>query len=118
MKQALKRKHVCPRCGHEGYGPYSRWVLNAKKQKYEPYFYFAHKHGKQISWCYIPRSMLDNSSSQRGLIRSRNARPRDLNPRLGFEPSIVEKFTTEVTVLTWARKALSLWKSYLTTGKI
>ena len=47
------KKKICPRCGAVGTGPYARWVLNGVKKRYQPFYYFAHKHGKKISWCYL-----------------------------------------------------------------
>lgn len=49
------KKKRCPRCKAKGTGPYARWVLNGRKQRYEPYLYFAHKTGKKIKWCYLGR---------------------------------------------------------------
>jgi len=47
----------CPKCGRKGCLS-SRWVLNSKKKRYEPYYYFKHyDHGK-VSWCYIPKGLL------------------------------------------------------------
>jgi hypothetical protein len=57
-----KAKKLCPKCGLEGSGPYKRWVLNSRKTRYEPYYYFAHKHGKGIGWCYLGR--LSNKSEE------------------------------------------------------
>jgi hypothetical protein len=48
-----KAKKLCPKCGLEGSGPYKRWVLNSRKKRYEPYYYFAHKHNGKIRWCYL-----------------------------------------------------------------
>jgi len=47
------KKKLCPRCGAEGTGPYSRYVLNSRKRRYEPYKYFAHRVGGKIKWCYL-----------------------------------------------------------------
>lgn len=47
------KKKPCPRCGAKGTGPYARWVLNSRKQRYEPYLYFAHKARGKIDWCYL-----------------------------------------------------------------
>lgn len=62
MKKRENNRKLCPKCGLPGTGPYPRWVLNNKKKRYEPFYYFAHKHGKQISWCYLGRfpEKLDN----------------------------------------------------------
>jgi hypothetical protein len=57
-----KAKKLCPKCHLEGCGPFSRYVLNARKKRYEPYYYFAHKHNGKISWCYIPRKELSNTT--------------------------------------------------------
>jgi len=58
-----KAKKICPRCQTEGSGPYPRWVKNSRKQRYEPFLYFAHKHGKKIKWCYLgrPKTELSNT---------------------------------------------------------
>jgi hypothetical protein len=48
-----KAKKLCPKCHLEGCGPFSRYVLNARKKRYEPYYYFAHKHEGKIKWCYL-----------------------------------------------------------------
>jgi len=48
---------TCPKCHEKGVGLYSKWVLNAVKRRYEPYYYYAHSYkanGKwKIKWCYI-----------------------------------------------------------------
>jgi len=48
---------TCPRCGLKGSGPYKRWVLNALKKRYEPYYYFCHKvkvnNKWKNKWCYL-----------------------------------------------------------------
>jgi hypothetical protein len=62
MGNTRKPKKLCPKCGLEGSGPYKRWVLNSRKTRYEPYYYFAHKHGKGIGWCYLGR--LSNKSEE------------------------------------------------------
>lgn len=49
------KKKQCPRCGAKGTGPYARYVLNSRKQRYEPYLYFAHKARGKIHWCYLGR---------------------------------------------------------------
>ncbi|MHA1631777.1 MAG: hypothetical protein ACTSXC_03065 [Candidatus Freyarchaeota archaeon] len=56
-----KKKEICPVCGKEGSGIYRKWVLNAKKKRYEPYYYFAHRYkdenGKwRIKWCYVGKA--------------------------------------------------------------
>jgi hypothetical protein len=62
MGNTRKPKKLCPKCGLEGSEPYKRWVLNSRKKCYEPYYYFAHKHGKGIGWCYLGR--LSNKSEE------------------------------------------------------
>lgn len=49
-------KKLCPRCGQPGSGPYARWVRNSRGKRYEPYYYFAHRQGKKIKWCYIGKA--------------------------------------------------------------
>lgn len=57
----LSNKKLCPRCGKPGSGPYSRWVRNGRGKRYEPYFYFAHREGGKLRWCYLgKRKVLDN----------------------------------------------------------
>jgi hypothetical protein len=53
LSNKCKGKKVCPKCHAFGYGPYKRYVLNARKKRFEPYFYFCHKNGKTIKWCYL-----------------------------------------------------------------
>jgi hypothetical protein len=54
--------NICPRCGEKGYGIFTKWVLNERKQRFEPYYYFAHRekdeygHARQ-TWCYIRKAM-------------------------------------------------------------
>ena len=59
-------RKLCPRCQRPGSGPYARWVLNSIKKRYEPYYYFAHKHGKKIKWCYLgrPKPELSNTKGK------------------------------------------------------
>lgn len=45
---------ACPKCGRKGCLT-SRWVLNSKKKRYSPYYYFKHYNHGEITWCYIPR---------------------------------------------------------------
>jgi len=52
------RRKVCPICGRPGSGPYARWVMNVRKKRFEPYYYFAHKHRGCIKWCYIPKKLV------------------------------------------------------------
>jgi len=52
------KDNICPRCGEKGYGLFVKWVLNAAKTRYEPYYYFAHRvkdeYGyAKLKWCYI-----------------------------------------------------------------
>jgi len=55
----IKELKVCPKCGEKGSGLYRKWVLNAYKKKYYPYYYFAHsRHGK-IKWCYIKKGIAE-----------------------------------------------------------
>jgi hypothetical protein len=64
LSNTSKAKKLCPRCGLPGSGPYQRWVRNSRHKRYEPYSYFAHKHGKTIKWCYLSKvkaSRLDNT---------------------------------------------------------
>lgn len=51
----VNKRKICPKCGLEGTGPYARWVLNSRKQRFEPYFYFSHKKSGKIRWCYLGR---------------------------------------------------------------
>jgi len=52
---------TCPICGGVGAGVYDRWVMNSRKKRYAPYYYFKHqvvteKNGrkiKTIKWCYL-----------------------------------------------------------------
>jgi len=64
-----KPKPTCPRCGSIGSGIYKRWVLNSQKNRYEPYYYFAHKYKKEdgkwsIKWCYLGRSIREISEAE------------------------------------------------------
>jgi len=58
-KPMPKPKKLCPRCGEPGSGPYSRYVLNPLKKRYEPYYYFCHRIEGKIKWCYIPKKMIN-----------------------------------------------------------
>jgi len=50
---------LCPKCGERGSGLHLKWVLNARKRRYYPYYYFAHSFralGKyRVRWHYIKR---------------------------------------------------------------
>lgn len=54
-QKTSKPRKLCPQCGQPGSGPYSRWVLNSRHKRYEPYQYFAHRQGRKIHWCYLGR---------------------------------------------------------------
>jgi hypothetical protein len=56
----MKHRHhsrICPRCGMLGSGPHPKWVLNAQRRRYEPYYSYAHSvkvEGKyKVKWHYI-----------------------------------------------------------------
>jgi len=68
-------KKRCPRCKAEGSGPYARWVLNNRKQRYEPYSYFAHKDGKRIRWCYLGREYGKQLSNRDPSLRKSSSNP-------------------------------------------
>jgi len=48
---------LCPKCGLEGSGLHTKWVLNEQKRRYEPYYYFAHSVREEarykVKWHYI-----------------------------------------------------------------
>jgi hypothetical protein len=50
---------ICPKCGGRGSGLHLKWVLNTRKRRYYPYYYFAHSfrmYGKfKVKWHYIKR---------------------------------------------------------------
>lgn len=52
-----KERARCPVCTHPGVGPYTRYVLNDRKQRFEPYYYFHHEPSDSAGkeWCYIPK---------------------------------------------------------------
>lgn len=68
-----KLNQICPVCGGYGTGPYSRWVRNSQKVKYEPYFYFKHVVEEQragrvvrkIRWCYLTREQAQECARER-----------------------------------------------------
>jgi len=60
---------LCPKCGQAGSGLHTKWVLNEQKQRYEPYYYFAHSVKEEsryrVKWHYIRKqqalSLIENS---------------------------------------------------------
>jgi len=68
----MTRIKRCPRCGRRG-SLHTRWVLNSKKKRYEPYTYVAHYHSKEerwssrkrgkIGWCYVPKEVVQSLSN-------------------------------------------------------
>ena len=67
-----RKRKICPRCGAPGSGPYARWVLNTRKQRYEPYYYFAHKSNGRLKWCYLGREKLSNTCLNCSNLTSEN----------------------------------------------
>lgn len=59
-------KKKCPSCGASGSGPYSRWVRNSRGKRYEPYWYFAHRKGSRLHWCYLGRESGKKLDNQQG----------------------------------------------------
>jgi len=59
---------LCPVCGERGSGPHAKWVLNARKKRYYPYFYFAHSFralGKyRVKWHYVRKNSQTVGSTQ------------------------------------------------------
>lgn len=51
---------ICPKCGAQGSGLHTVWVLNEQKRRYEPYFRFAHSvklDGRfKVKWHYIRKA--------------------------------------------------------------
>lgn len=51
---------ICPICEGKGSGLHLRWVLNDRKQRFYPYYYFAHslrKEGRKwVKWCYVRKA--------------------------------------------------------------
>jgi hypothetical protein len=52
-----RKGSICPRCRGEGSGLHPKWVLNSRKKRYEPYWYFAHSTSKGVKWCYINKRL-------------------------------------------------------------
>ncbi|MEM3618385.1 MAG: hypothetical protein QXK47_04850 [Candidatus Bathyarchaeia archaeon] len=93
-------KKVCPKCGAPGSGPYARWVLNAQKRRYEPYYYFAHKRAGAIHWCYLGKRVEGLSNTAR-CVDCAHLQPDDFcvwqgayikNPKLKSQPFECEGF--------------------------
>lgn len=59
-RRGYRPSRDCPRCGKPGSGLHARWVLNDRKQRFEPYFYVAHSRkgliGYYVKWCYVRKA--------------------------------------------------------------
>jgi len=53
QEREYRKGALCPKCGSSGSGLHQKWVLNWRKHKYEPYYYFAHSRKGKVAWCYI-----------------------------------------------------------------
>jgi len=54
------RKIKCPKCGAEGFGPYVKTTRNRSGgNTYHKYYYFAHKVGSKVKWCYIKKAVAE-----------------------------------------------------------
>jgi hypothetical protein len=58
-----KREELCPICNKKGTGLYPRYVLNGRKVRYEPYFYFRHVIDGKVKWCYVPHALVENKDA-------------------------------------------------------
>ena len=59
-RQVYNTHALCPLCGLPGSGFHPKWVLNDRKQRFEPYYFMAHsikKNGRKATkWCYIRKA--------------------------------------------------------------
>jgi len=48
-----KERKRCPKCHEMGSGPFLKPVWNQRRKRIYHYWYFAHRHGDKLKWCYI-----------------------------------------------------------------
>lgn len=67
---------ICPRCGERGSRIVSRWVLNDRKQRFEPYYYVGHssrnENGETVNWCYIKKKLAEELLSDPEKLKDYN----------------------------------------------
>jgi hypothetical protein len=55
---------ICPRCNQDGSGAFLKMVRNSQGTPYW-YYYYAHRHAKGITWCYLGSRVGTSTSETR-----------------------------------------------------